>query len=205
MDSARPTNGERFTVFARLMHWIMAVMTLAMIFIGVIMVTSVSHRDLLLAIHRPLGTAILVFVVVRFGYRLFHRPPPHPPTMHPWDRLAATASEYLFYALLFAQPLVGWALLSAAGTPIVLFDGVRLPAIAPHSTTVYAVLRDAHTVLAYLLFLVFVAHLCGVLFHSMILRDGVLDRMAFWRPARAVQEPAPDAARAVPPLERRGG
>lgn len=204
MDSGRPSNGERFTVFARLMHWIMAVMTLAMIFIGVTMVTSVSHRDLLLAIHRPLGTAILVFVVVRFGYRLFHRPPPHPPTMHPLDHLAATASEYLFYALLFAQPLVGWALLSAAGTPIVLFEAVRLPAIAPHSTMLYSVLRDAHTVLAYLLFLVFVAHLCGVLFHSMILRDGVLDRMAFWRPARPRQEPVPDAARAVAPLERRG-
>jgi cytochrome b561 len=46
---------------------------------------------------------------------------------------------------------------------------------------VYSVLRESHVVLAYLLFLVFVAHLCGVLFHTLVLRDGILDRMAFWR------------------------
>jgi len=49
----------------------------------------------------------------------------------------------------------------------------------------YAVLRRMHTFLAYLLFLAFVAHFGAILFHTLIVRDGMLSRMAPWRAARA--------------------
>jgi len=39
-------------------------------------------------------------------------------------------------------------------------------------------LRQAHTLLAYLLFMTFLAHLGAVLFHTLILRDRLLKRMA---------------------------
>jgi cytochrome b561 len=45
----------------------------------------------------------------------------------------------------------------------------------------YAVLRRTHTFLAYLLFLAFVAHFGAILFHTLIVRDGMLSRMAPWR------------------------
>jgi cytochrome b561 len=49
----------------------------------------------------------------------------------------------------------------------------------------YAALRTAHTVLAYLLFLAFIAHFGAVLFHTLILRDRLFSRMAPYRvPAR---------------------
>jgi cytochrome b561 len=35
-------------------------------------------------------------------------------------------------------------------------------------------------VLAYLLFLTFLAHLSAVLFHTLIIRDSLLDRMVLW-------------------------
>jgi len=38
-----------------------------------------------------------------------------------------------------------------------------------------------HTILAYLFFLAFVAHFGAVLFHTLIVRDGLLDRMVPWR------------------------
>ena len=40
------------------------------------------------------------------------------------------------------------------------------------------VLRESHTVLAYLLFFTFLAHLGAALFHGLIRRDGVLESMA---------------------------
>jgi cytochrome b561 len=39
------------------------------------------------------------------------------------------------------------------------------------------VLRQAHTILAYLFFLAFIAHFGAVLFHTLIVRDGLLSRM----------------------------
>jgi cytochrome b561 len=62
----------------------------------------------------------------------------------------------------------------------VMFESVHLPPILPANPTLFAILRKAHTVLAYLLFLTFLAHLAAVLFHTLIIRDRLLDRMALW-------------------------
>jgi cytochrome b561 len=97
------------------------------------------------------------------------------------ERLVASASELLLYTLLFVQPLVGWGMLSAARYPIVLFGSLHLPPILLHSVMLYAVLRRTHTVLAYLLFLTFIAHFGAVLFHTLVVRDGMFSRMAPWR------------------------
>jgi cytochrome b561 len=158
----------------------MAVMVLAMLAIGVAMVVSLADYHTLVSIHRPLGVAILVLVVVRFVNRQLSRMPPFPATMSRAERLAATASELTLYGLMFALPLVGWGMLSAARYPIVLYGPVHLPFILPHNAALYAVLRQAHTVLAYLFFLTFLAHLGAVLFHTLIVRDGILKRMLPW-------------------------
>lgn len=170
----------RFTVLSRLLHWFMAPMVVAQLLIGVTMVASLSYYPLLLAIHRPLGVAILAFAVVRLINRLTHRPPPFLATMSALERRIATGSEYLLYVLLFAQPLIGWAMLSAARNPIVLYGSVHLPVLAPHSISLYATLRTSHTIAAALLFVTFTAHMCAVLFHTLVLRDRLIDRMAPW-------------------------
>ena len=179
----------RFTLLARVLHWSMAAMVIAQLFIGVTMVASLSYYPLLLAIHRPLGVAILVFAVARLFNRLTHRPPPFLATMGPAERRIATWSEYLLYALLLAQPLVGWAMLSAARSPIVLYGPLYLPGIAPHNITLYAALRFCHTILAFLLFLSFTAHMCAVLFHTLVLRDRLIDRKALWPTKRVGAQP----------------
>ncbi|WP_118913835.1 cytochrome b [Mycobacterium shigaense] len=173
----------RFTVLSRILHWTMAPMVIMQLLIGVTMIASLSYYPLLLAIHRPLGIAILVFAVVRLANRLTHRPPPFLATMGRVERRIATWSEYLLYALLLAQPVVGWAMLSAARFPIVIVGPIRLPGIAPHNLDLYAVLRECHGILAVLLFAAFTAHACAVLFHTLVLRDRLIDRMALW-PAR---------------------
>ena len=129
---------------------------------------------------RAAAAAILAFAVIRLVNRLTHRPPPFPTTMSRPERCIATWSEYLLYALLLVQPVVGWATLSASRSPIILIGTLHLPGIAPHNVDVYAVLRQLHTVFAFLLFLTFTAHVCAVLFHTLVLRDRLLDRMALW-------------------------
>ncbi|TXI62696.1 MULTISPECIES: cytochrome b [Mycolicibacterium] len=182
----------RFTVLSRLLHWSSAVMVIAQFFIGVTMIAALSYYPLLLAIHRPLGIAILVFTAVRLVNRLTHKLPPFLATMGPVERRVSSYSEYLLYALLLLQPLIGWAMLSAAQSPVVLVGAIHLPAIAPHNLTLYAVLRTCHSVAAYLLFAAFTAHILAVLFHTLVLRDGIIDRMALWpKRSRAAERSAP--------------
>jgi cytochrome b561 len=158
----------------------MAAMVLTMLGIGVAMVASLADYHVLVSIHRPLGIAILILVVIRFANRLLNPPPPFPPTMPRMERRAATASEYTMYGLMFVLPLVGWGMLSAARYPIVLYGSLHLPSILPHDAMLYAVLRKSHTILAYLFFLMFLAHVGAVLYHTLIVRDGMLKRMAHW-------------------------
>jgi cytochrome b561 len=174
------TQRRQFTAFSRLLHWTMAAMVLTMLGIGVAMVASLANYHALVSLHRPLGIAILILVVIRFVNRLLNPPPPFPASMSRVERLAATATEYVMYGLMFALPLVGWGMLSAARYPTVLFGSLQLPFVLPHDAMLYAILRKAHTILAYLFFLTFLAHFGAILFHTLIVRDGILKRMVPW-------------------------
>ncbi|SPM33608.1 Cytochrome b561 [Mycobacterium rhizamassiliense] len=179
-ESESPRAAVRFTLLSRILHWTMAPMVIVQLLIGVTMIASLAYYPLLLAIHRPLGMAILVFAVVRLVNRLSHRPPPFLATMGRVERRIATWSEYALYALLLAQPVVGWAMLSAARFPIIAVGPIRLPDITPRNLDLYAALRECHGVLAFLLFATFTAHVCAVLFHTLVLRDKLIGRMSLW-------------------------
>lgn len=174
---SRPSS-THFNWLARTLHWSMALMILAMLFIGVTMVSSLSLRPTLIDIHRPLGIAILLLVVVRLINRLRNKPPALPADIPALQKTAAIASHWLLYTLMFAMPLIGWAMLSAGHYPIVMFGGVHLPAIVPHSPGLYAALRSAHGVLAYVLFATVLMHLGAALYHAWVRRDGVFSSMA---------------------------
>jgi len=166
-----------FGLLARVLHWLMAAGILAMLFIGVGMVASVSERhQWLMQIHKPLGVALLALVCVRLVTRLYKGTPALPSDMPAWQRHAAYASHVLLYALMFAMPLIGWAMVSAGGYPVTVGDWL-LPPIAPADAALFAWLRGAHRYLAFLLFATVLLHLAAALFHGWIRRDGVLASM----------------------------
>ncbi|MFL9902663.1 cytochrome b [Paraburkholderia fungorum] len=168
-----------FSPLARILHWTMAPLIIAMLFIGVGMVATVSHaHDTLIAIHKPLGIALLLLVIVRAGVRFTGGSPPLPDNMPASQRIAAKASHWVLYALMAAMPLIGWAMLSAAGYPITLYGPLHLPPIAPHDNGLFAALRALHSWLAFALFATVLLHLAAALFHGLIRRDGVLSSMA---------------------------
>lgn len=185
---AAPAHGAsappgHFNLTARLLHWLMAPMILAMLLLGAGMVTSLTHRPWMIDLHRPLGIAILLLAIIRLANRIRHSPPPLPSDLPRWQVLGAHASHWLLYALMLAQPLIGWATMSAAGYPVTMVEGFQLPAIAPVSPVWYAMLRDAHSLLAWLLFATVLVHLAAALMHAWVRRDGVFSSM--------VRRPAP--------------
>ena len=181
MSMSVATGQRQFTALMRFFHWLTAGLVLTMLGIGLAMVASLASYHRLVSIHRPLGILILIVVVIRYVNRHYSTLPPFPATMSARERSISSASELFLYALLFVQPLVGWGMLSAARYPIQLYASIHLFPILPHSLTLYALLRRAHTVLAYLLFLAFLGHFGNILFHTWVVRDGTFSRMAPWR------------------------
>jgi cytochrome b561 len=169
----------RFSVLQRILHWLMAVMVLAMLFIGVAMVSTLGPAfQPLERIHRPLGIAILALVLIRLAVRWRQGKPPLPQPLPAVQAAAAHLSHWLLYGLLLVMPLIGWGMLSGGGYPIVLWGPVHLPPILPHLDWLHADLLRAHILLAYLFFAVILMHVAGALYHALIRRDGVLEAMA---------------------------
>lgn len=170
--------GEHFDTFARVLHWGMAVLILAMLFVGVGMVASLSLRPVLIDLHRPLGIALLVLAVIRLLYRWRHPPPPLPASLPRAQALAARASHVALYAAMLAMPLLGWAMLSAGGYPVRMTPSFALPPILPPDPALYSLLRQAHGWLGYALFALILLHMAAALHHAWVRRDGVFEAMA---------------------------
>jgi cytochrome b561 len=169
---------RRFTPAQRVLHWLIAICVLAMLFIGVGMVSTIAPIHLtLIALHRPLGIAILVLALVRLVLRLRYGAPALPADLPKRMKLAAHLSHYAFYLVMIGMPIIGWGMLSAAGYPIVMFGGWRLPAILPHSDRLHTLLWDAHFYLAFAFFALILLHVAAALFHGLVRHDGVFETM----------------------------
>ena len=173
------TTRTRFAVPQRILHWLMAICILSMLFIGVGMVSTISAKYLtLVQIHKPLGIAILVLALIRLVLRLYYGAPALPADLPAPMKLAAELSQYIFYALMIAMPLIGWGMLSAAEYPVVLFGGVHLPSILPVSPSLHTLLWHAHYYLAFAFFGLILMHVSAILFHKLVRNDGVFEAMA---------------------------
>lgn len=167
---------NRYSPSVRVLHWLTAALVFAALIVGFALANALADRTVLLAVHKVVGALILVITIVRIANRVRHRAPAMPPTVGRWERRIILGSEVAFYALLLAQPLLGWTMLSAAGIPVTV-GPIALPPIAPVDAGLYALLRNGHSVLAYALVALIAAHVSAVLLHAVTLRDGMLARM----------------------------
>ncbi|SEF10814.1 cytochrome b561 [Rhizobiales bacterium GAS191] len=176
---------QSYTLIQRSVHWLMAVAILAMLFIGIGMVSTVAPRYWsLISTHKLLGIAILLLAFTRLGLRARYGAPVLAADLPPPMIAGARASHVLLYVLMIAMPLIGWSMLSAGGYPIVVYGPIHLPPIAPHNDTLYTILRFAHTWGALLFFAAILMHIAAALFHALVRRDDVFSGMAPWKSRR---------------------
>lgn len=170
---------SRFTAIQRLLHWLMAICLIAMLFIGVGMVSTVMPKYLpLVAVHKSLGVTILLLALIRLVVRLYYGAPPLPVDLPVPMKLAAQSSHYALYTLMIAMPLLGWGMLSAGAYPIEIYGGIRLPAVLHQSDALHTALWDAHFYLAFAFFALVLLHVAAALFHALVRRDGVFETIA---------------------------
>jgi cytochrome b561 len=139
-------------------------------------VSARAARQWLLEIHRHFGLFVLALFFIRLAVRVRARKLPAVGRTSIAMRAAAALVHSALYALLLAQPLLGWALSSAEGKPVHLF-GLTLPALVQADEDRADILQAWHTNVAWLLLALVLLHVSAALWHHFVLRDGVLRGM----------------------------
>src|SRR3954451_16277091 len=170
------TPRHRYTLVAILLHWSSALCVLALIGIGLAMKhldLAPMHQFQLYQWHKSAGITILILTVLRLGWRLRYRPPPHPAGMPVPERAAASAAHGVLYLLLVGLPLTGWAVVSWSpfNIPTVLYGLVPwphlpLPTFLPDQAAAEHVLKLVHTYGAWFLVALLALHVAAALLLS---------------------------------------
>ena len=174
---AEPRN--RYSIVSLVFHWGLAVLILTQI----LLITAHDATEGPLSrefvqIHKAVGLTILVLTLARIGWRMANPAIPLPAAMARWDKIAARTTHVLFYVLLIALPMSGWAASSAGGRAIEWFGLFQWPLLpVERSRELARSLMGLHGAAVKLLYVLLALHVLAALKHQFINRDNVLHRM----------------------------
>lgn len=164
----------RYTAVSKSLHWIIAL--LAFVQLGIGKLGDVDEGSLF-GWHTSIGLAVLALMTVRLAWRLTHTVPALPPATPGWQRVAARALHWGFYALLLVLPLSGWLLTSVEGEAVSLLGLPVPPLPVPGGEASEEALEEIHEILGNVLLALAAVHVIAGLKHHFVDRDDVLRRM----------------------------
>jgi cytochrome b561 len=175
-----PARSARFDPTSIVLHWLTVLLIIGQ-FTTVWLHEAVGHETSLglelLVIHRTMGLLTWTVALARLVWRRgFADLPPFPESMPKPEQWIAKANEYGLYVLLLVQPITGLGEVVFRGRPFTLFFW-QVPALLAPYATIRSLFLEAHELGAKALLVLIGLHAGAALFHGLVLRDGVLQRM----------------------------
>jgi cytochrome b561 len=170
---------DRWGSISQLLHWVIAILILVMAYLGLTMGDLPNGPDKIqtYALHKSIGITILALVALRLLWRVYAGTPRPVAGSPRWQERIAAFTHAAIYLLLFAIPISGWVLNSAAGFPLQWFHLFNLPHIVGESHDLHELAEDAHEIMFWVLALLVVAHAGAAFYHHLFQRDATLARM----------------------------
>ena len=164
---------------SKLLHWLVAACVLTTIPVAILMhrVSPGPTQDSLYNFHKALGVLILVLMLLRLINRIVMGAPAPEPGIEHWQKALSSAVHGLLYVLLLAMPVVGYVANSAYGAPLPFFGLFDVPPIVAKNEALANQLFMWHRWSGWLVAILVGMHIGGALFHYVIRRDNVLQRM----------------------------
>ena len=160
-------------------HWIMAVLIIGLLVLGIYMVNlPISLQKLkMYGWHKEYGLLALALVIARLIWRWINVTPQL--ALPVLEKIAARSVHYSFYLFMFAMPITGWLITSAAGLPASFFGLVTLPNLISPNEALRPLLQEIHKWVGYGLIGTIILHASAALKHHFINRDDILKRMLY--------------------------
>ncbi len=164
---------------ARFFHWLTVALLATIIPIGLVMGDLPRGRlqDTLFVTHESLGLTILALTVLRFLWRLTHRPPPPSADLAPLEIRASGSVHALLYLLLIAMPLTGYLFVTFSGIALHYFGLIEVPSLVATDKATGKLFLAIHWSLQWAIYGLAGLHIAAALHHYLIRRNDVLGRM----------------------------
>ena len=170
----------KYSVASRLLHWISALLVIALFISGWYMV----DLDYYSAWYQTLpefhivGGILLLLLWLLVLCRLLK---PQKNTFHPsnkaFERFMAKWVKRCFYLLVTVMIITGYLIATSQGETLVLFDTLKLPALSHFSASQIDTMGLIHEFASYLLMSLVALHALGALKHHFLDKDDTLKRM----------------------------
>jgi len=171
-----------YGAIAILFHWSMALLVIGLAALGLYMVAlpdvGFSTKKVTLVLyHKEFGVLVFVLLATRLAWRVTHILPRLVEHLPDWQQIAARFVHLSFYALLFALPMTGCLMSSAAGIPVSFFGLAMLPDFVHRDDDLFRQYVALHKWLGYVLILFIFVHAGAALRHHFVFKDDTLRKM----------------------------
>jgi cytochrome b561 len=155
----------------------MAILIIGMLALGLYMVRLPTSLDKLRLYgwHKEFGLLVLWLAILRISWRWMNVSPRL--DIPKLERTAAIAVQWAFYGFMFAMPITGWLMTSAAGLEPSFFGLFSLPNLIAPNDALRHLFGEIHEWTAYGLIGTLILHICAALKHHLINKDEIFRRM----------------------------
>jgi cytochrome b561 len=166
----------RYSLVSRYLHWTTAILFLSLFPMGIFMTMlpeDVSYRQGYYVVHKTIGLLILGLLLLRVLWNFLSARPALDPSLKPWEARLAHGVHRTLYVLIFAFPISGFIMSTFSGklSHFFIWDTPLLWEANADAVLPWGL---AHKILLpYLTYLIFGAHIGGVLKHHFV--DGRRD------------------------------
>lgn len=175
---AMRSDKKAFGAVTKSIHWLMAALVITVFSIGWYMDFLPLGMEKLewMSRHKSLGITVLVLVVLRVVWRI-SEPSPDALGALKIEKWAAKAGHLGLYLLMFAMPLTGWTMSSAANFPVSVFGLFTLPDLVSPDAELFETLRTVHWGLSWTIAGLVGVHALAAFKHHFRDGDATLRRM----------------------------
>jgi|TARA_B110000438_G_scaffold301495_1_gene356529 cytochrome b561 len=193
---------DQYTSTAKVLHWLIAAGIIFMFILGWYMealpkeapksssydlfnlgiytwelAKETSPRSFYFNLHKSIGISLFVLIVFRFYWRFTHRPPALLETMKSWEKKLATAAHHGLYLLMILTPLAG-IIMSIASKYGIKWFGIEIIS-GIDDKGLRELFHEFHIIFGILILVILFFHISGALKHSLVDKDGTIQRIWF--------------------------
>lgn len=171
---------ERYDILSVLLHWSIAVFTIALFASGLWMVELGYYDNWYYEApwwHKGIGVITAVLVVVRWLWLCLRQSPPALPSIPHWQRIVARVVHQLMNIAIILLFVSGYFMVTAKGDPLVVFNWFSLPAITSGKSGWSDIAGTLHLALAWFIISIAALHALAALKHHFVDKDATLKRI----------------------------